>query len=308
MYYPTGLVGDPATRKTCPGAWKTPEEAEEKAAVLRHHLRKHRAQYAGGRQTALTLLSALDAYVGELERQVDSVVVPYGTMKTRRSHLNLCVRPAAEHEPRPQVRDLPGDMARQLVNGIAVFVLQQPEFCTATGLRMRETLAVHTSRIRLDERAIRIDRQLDQSRHWVPGQAPPLIPLKHNRDRTALVWPAFLEVLEELMAWADANTAGWLFAPTRRQKNWVRGRMDQWSRAIELLEDEHHAAVARGVPRPTLPPRWTWAPHYTRHAYGSYSLAPELSGGHGWSVAVVSRSMGHRDEHTTTNIYRHVTD
>ena len=119
VYYPTGLVGEPATRKTCPGAWKTPEEAEDVAAVLRHHLREHRARNAGGRKTALTLLSALDAYVGELERQVDSVVVPYGTMKTRRSHLNLCVRPAAEHEPRPQVRDLPGDMARQLVNGIA---------------------------------------------------------------------------------------------------------------------------------------------------------------------------------------------
>lgn len=98
---------------------------------------------------------------------------------------------------------------------------------------MCEALAVHTSRIRLDELTIRVDRQLDQSRLG-SGQAPPLIPPKHNRERTALACPAFLEVLEELMAWADANTGGWLFAPTPRQKNWVRGGMDQWSRAIEL--------------------------------------------------------------------------
>ena len=289
VYYPTGLVGDPATRKTYPGSWNTPEEAEEKAAVLRHHLEEHRARYAGGRKTELTLLGALDAYVGELERQVHTGVVPYGTMKTRRSHLSLYLRPTAEQEPQPAVRDLPGEMARQLVNGIAdsrrkdgslkkentvskapsslrafgrwlvdhrylavdpfafldehseqrqkekklatrkraveraqlevpefdgdtevgigledVPILsvvsalgdaiyrrergegrgghggcpplpvdvarqaaRQPEFCTATGLRMCETLAVHTSRIRLDECAIRIDRQLDQSRHWV---------------------------------------------------------------------------------------------------------------------------------------------
>lgn len=309
VYYPTGLIGDPSTRKTYPGSWNTPEQTEEKSAVMRHHLQEHRARYVGVRKTELPLLGSPDAYVADLERQVHSGVVPYGTMKTRRSHLNLYVRPAAEHGPRPQVRDLPGDRARQLVNGIAdsrkkdgslekentvskapgslrtfgrwlvdnrylaadpfafldehseqrqkekklairkraveraqrevpefdggtevgigledvptlavVSALgdaiyrrergegrggragypplpvdvarqasRQPEFCTATGLRMCETLAVHTSQIRLDECAIRIDRQLDQSRHWVPGQAPPVIPPKHNRERTALV-------------------------------------------------------------------------------------------------------------------------
>ena len=25
VYYPTGLVGDPATRKTYPGSWNTPD-------------------------------------------------------------------------------------------------------------------------------------------------------------------------------------------------------------------------------------------------------------------------------------------
>ena len=57
--------------------------------------------------------------MGELERQVHTGVVPYGTMKTRRSHLSLYLRPTAEQEPQPAVRDLPGEMARQLVNGIA---------------------------------------------------------------------------------------------------------------------------------------------------------------------------------------------
>ena len=30
VYYPTGLVGDPATRKTYPGSWNTPEEPRKR--------------------------------------------------------------------------------------------------------------------------------------------------------------------------------------------------------------------------------------------------------------------------------------
>jgi integrase len=66
-------------------------------------------------------------------------------------------------------------------------------------------------------------------------------------------------------------------------------------------------ATEQGVEGPELPALWPWRPHFTRHAYGSYSLAPESSGGLGWSVKSVQESMGHRSEVTTMEIYRHVT-
>ncbi len=40
------------------------------------------------------------------------------------------------------------------------------------------------------------------------------------------------------------------------------------------------------------------------HTYGSYSLAPKSSGELGWSIRMVSQSMGHANERTTEEIYR----
>ncbi len=184
---------------------------------------------------------------------------------------------------------------------------QQPMLEVATGLRLNETLGLHTSRIELATLTIGVDRQLDPRRPWVVGQTPPLMPPKHNKSRRANIWPVFAENLERLMDQADRHTDGWLFPPTGRQVWRTKARETEWQRAIKFMDALRAAAVAAGVPEDELPARWTWKPHYTRHTYGSYSLAPNVSGGLGWSVLTVKESMGHRSERTTMDIYRHVT-
>lgn len=56
----------------------------------------------------------------------------------------------------------------------------------------------------------------------------------------------------------------------------------------------------------TPSPPWT-TPHFLRHAYGSVSLAPLDLGGLGWSLRLVSESLGHVDTRTTERIYVHPT-
>lgn len=184
---------------------------------------------------------------------------------------------------------------------------QQPMLEVATGLRLNEMLGLHTSRIELATLTIGVDRQLDPRRPWVAGQAPPLMPPKHNKSRRANIWPVYAENLERLMDHADRHTNGWLFPPTGRQVWRTKARETEWQRAVKFMDALRAAAVAAGVPEDELPARWTWTPHYTRHTYGSYSLAPEISGGLGWSTVTVKGSMGHESENTTLKIYRHVT-
>ena len=184
---------------------------------------------------------------------------------------------------------------------------QQPMLEVATGLRLNETLGLHTSRIELATLTIGVDRQLDPRRPWVVGQAPPLMPPKHNTSRRANIWPVFAENLERLMDYADRHTNGWLFPPTGEQVWRTKARETEWRRAVKFMEALRAAAVAAGVTEDELPALWTWTPHYTRHTYGSYSLAPMVSGGLGWSVLTVKESMGHKSERTTMDIYRHVT-
>ena len=184
---------------------------------------------------------------------------------------------------------------------------QQPMLEVATGLRLCETLALHTSRIDLATLTIGVDRQLEPRRPWRVGVAPPLIPPKHNKSRTANVWPVYAESLERLMHHADSHTNGWLFPPTGRQLWRAKARETEWNRATKLMKLLRAESICGGVPEEELPALWTWRPHYTRHTYGSYSLAPVESGGLGWSVLSVKESMGHQSEKTTTEIYRHVT-
>jgi integrase len=197
--------------------------------------------------------------------------------------------------PNSRLAPLAVEVARQLA--------AMPLFRTATGLRHCETLAVHSSRIDLDNLTVGVDRQLLRAPSWLPGQAPQLAPPKHNRRRTAHVWPMFADRLRELVEWADANTGGWLFAPPRADRWWTENCDAMWDRAVDLLAYEH--AINAHLPDAERPPQWTWKPHYTRHAYGSYSLAPRTSGGLGWSLTMVSRSMGHANEATTERVYRH---
>jgi len=192
---------------------------------------------------------------------------------------------------------------RPLDLGVARQLAAMPLFRTATGLRHCETLATHTSRIDLDRLTIGVDRQLVRIGGWGVSGQPELAPPKHNRKRVAHVWPMFAGRLRELVAWADDNTEGWLFAPPRKDGWWTENADKMWDRAIELMAREHAEALAGGHTK--VPPLWTWKDHYTRHAYGSYSLAPRSSGGLGWSLRVVSKSMGHASERTTERIYRH---
>jgi len=197
--------------------------------------------------------------------------------------------------PNSRLVPLSTEVARQMA--------AMPLLRTASGLRHCETLAVHTSRIDLDNLTIGVDRQLVRSAGWPSGASPKLSPPKHNRKRTAHVWPMFATRLRELVEWADTHTDGWLFAPPRKDGWWTENCDDMWDRAIKLLSAEHRASGESG--EPAYGPLWTWKPHYTRHAYGSYSLAPQTSGGLGWSLTMVSRSMGHASETTTQRIYRH---
>jgi integrase len=189
-----------------------------------------------------------------------------------------------------RLRPLREEVARQMA--------AMPLLRTAAGLRHCETLALHTSRIDLDGLTIGVDRQLVRSAGWAKGTQPTLAPPKYNRKRTAHVWPMFAKRLQELVEWADSNTDGWLFAPPRADRWWTENCDDMWERAIELMAVEHLSITAPST-------IWTWKPHYTRHAYGSYSLAPQTSGGLGWSLTMVSKSMGHANEATTMRTYRH---
>lgn len=193
---------------------------------------------------------------------------------------------------------------KPLSEEVARQIAAMPLFRAATGLRHCETLAVHTSRVFLDRLTIGVDRQVVRKPAWPSGGSPEVSPPKHNRVREVFVWPMFEERLRELVEWADENTNGWLFAPPRNDSWWDANCDNMWKRAIDLMNVEHDDAVANNLR--VVPPLWTWKPHYTRHTYGSYSLAPQLSGGLGWSIRMVSQSMGHASERTTEQIYRHV--
>ncbi len=184
---------------------------------------------------------------------------------------------------------------------------QQPMFETATGLRLGETLGAHTTRIDLETLTVGVDRQLDPRAPWLLGSAPRLIPPKHNRRRRAAIWPVFAETLEKMVDIANDRYDGWLFPPTAGQVWRFKARSTEWERAMKHMELCHQQDLEQGVKGEALAALWPWRPHITRATYGSFSLAPESSGGLGWSVKAVQESMGHQSETTTLAIYRHVT-
>ena len=178
------------------------------------------------------------------------------------------------------------DAARQTSRAIFFFF-------AATGLRECEALAAHTSRIRISQQIVRIDRQLDRYEPWDPGQRPPLTAPKHNIERNAVVWPEFIPMLRELVAYADEFNEGWLFAPTAGQRWWADAFPNLIKRATQEQVDLGQSP-------------WTHRLHSLRHFYASHSLAGQEHGGQGWSVPFVSRSLGHASEETTKQTYRHI--
>ena len=177
------------------------------------------------------------------------------------------------------------DAARQTSRAIYFFA--------ATGLRECEALAAHTSRIQINQQIVRVDRQLDRYKPWDPGQRPPLTAPKHNIERNAVVWPEFIPMLKELVAYADEFNDGWLFAPTAGQRWWADAFPNLIKRAAQEQVDLGHSP-------------WTHRLHSLRHFYASHSLAGQEHGGQGWSVPMVSRSLGHALEETTRTTYQHI--
>ena len=154
-----------------------------------------------------------------------------------------------------------------------------------------------------------MDRQLDRYTPWAPDQDPGqlMVPPKYDKTRVAVVWPD-----SRLGCWCSRvrwhrSSGGWLFLRTHSQRWWVDAYETLVAGAIDLLNIEKHAAgeqdPATGGPIPT----WKWPPHFLRHVYGSFSLAPQDLGGLGWSLQLVSESLGHADTRATERIYVHPT-
>lgn len=152
-----------------------------------------------------------------------------------------------------------------------------------TGLRLTELLALTPADVDLSRGTVSVTKQLDRYTRWEDGAPMPTAPPKHNRNRTVLVWSKVKEDLEAAVAFAGEPGAP-LFGPYRGQR-WMA---DAWGRVLEATRDDIG---------------WSWPPHYLRHHYGSYSLAPREAGGLGLPAVEVQRSMGHADLATTLNTY-----
>lgn len=197
--------------------------------------------------------------------------------------------------------------AKTLAKDTAAQFAENVSFTAASGLRMCETLVVHTSRIRLEDLIVVVDRQLDRYKPWERGAEPPLVPPKFNKKRTVQIWPSYREKLTQLVAYADEFQGGWLFPPTRDQRYWAEGLTSAIDRAADLLTFERAQLEPEGAD-PTQACLWHHTYHWLRHFYTSQSLASTSAGGLGWSLPFVQRSLGHQSAATTERIYRHITD
>jgi integrase len=150
-----------------------------------------------------------------------------------------------------------------------------------TGLRLTELLALTPDDIDVATGIVTVNKQLDRYVAWNDGEPMPTGPPKHNRNRRALAWASVKDDIDAAIKFAGD---GPLFAPYRSQVWWA----DAWGRVLEASRDD----IA-----------WPWPPHYLRHHYGSYSLAPREAGGLGLPAVEVQRSLGHADLSTTLDTY-----
>jgi hypothetical protein len=160
-----------------------------------------------------------------------------------------------------------------------------------TGLRMCELLELTVSDIDLDTGTIKLWRQLD--RYSPAGRNRKFAPLKHRNQmkkqqfRQVIMWAKVKADVELLIENADKD--GNLF-PAPQKASWLA---DWWGTVL---------AEAREVSG------FAWKPHWLRHHYGSYSLAPRTEGGMGISAARLQESLGHRSLETTLKTYVHATE
>lgn len=151
-----------------------------------------------------------------------------------------------------------------------------------SGLRFMEVLALRADSINLDRGAVAVDWQLDRYRHF-PALARP----KHNSRREALLWTSVDDVARSLIEDAEnrEHDAGWLFPRHRSTVGWAEQASKLFGEARDSIG-------------------WAWPSHnWLRHAYASWSLAPQSVGGHHFDQTDVQHSLGHKRLSTTLNTY-----
>lgn len=160
-----------------------------------------------------------------------------------------------------------------------------------TGLRMCELLGLTVDDVDQSAGLIKLWRQLD--RYSPAGKTRKYAPLKHRtkmikqQNRMVIVWAKVKSDIEFLIENADAD--GHLF-PAPQSASWLA---DWWGTVLA------EARTKCG---------FRWKPHWLRHHYGSYSLAPRSEGGVGMSAARLQHSLGHKSLETTLKTYVHPTD
>lgn len=150
-----------------------------------------------------------------------------------------------------------------------------------TGLRQCELLALTAERVDMTTGLITVDRQLDRYTKWEGGEMPTAAP-KYDKRRQVLAWDKVRADLKALIE--AAGDDGILIPPFAQQAWWA----DAWGRTL------HASREAIG---------WGWPPHWLRHHYGSFSVAPREVGGFGLSHAEVQHSLGHKSLTTTLETY-----
>lgn len=153
-----------------------------------------------------------------------------------------------------------------------------------TGMRIGELLALRHDSVDFTTGLVDVDWQLDRNKTWPARKRP-----KNGKARRTMMWERMDEIARSLIEDSlnrpeDDPHHGWLFPPHRSKTAWATmcGRLCGWAAA----ESD-----------------WSWTFHWLRHAYASFSLAPETGGGYGFESKAVSDWLGHAKESTTTDMY-----
>jgi integrase len=154
-----------------------------------------------------------------------------------------------------------------------------------SGLRLCELLGLVPFEVNLDRGLITVRHQLDRYRAWRPGEPMPTsLPKHHNPKRgfrSAVLWELVRDDVGRLL---HDSGEGPLLPPPPNVTWWADG----WGRLLKASADDIG---------------WRWPPHYLRHHYGSYCLAPVESGGRGMTAVEVQHSLGHTKLSTTLDTY-----
>ena len=152
-----------------------------------------------------------------------------------------------------------------------------------SGVRLCELLALAVESV-TDDGMLEIDWQLDRYTVWPEGESMRRVRPKRGKRRKTALWERVRPDVELLMAAAKTRGDGLLVPRMAGVRWWADG----WGRLLESARED----IA-----------WKWPPHYLRHHFGSYSLAPRDAGGLGREGAEVQAWLGHTKLSTTLDTY-----